>query len=456
MTPEVIESRLLLRAMTLRGIGSYLYGARLEIRPLTILCGTNGSGKSTWFRMLNLLRRSLEEGRLPFSLVDEVEGARQRASWNPYQDAYDVRCPGYTNALFLRGSGGDLAGPTDAEELPLYGPEGTIGLEMLSARDLDLEDRDAPRKSRRNDLWTFLSEGYAARGSSFRVRLTVPDNDPSFIEGIRWFESGAELLFGKDELVRLRQEEEGGPHRLRVSEPLLASLQRTSLMPEAWTQSNLTEDGITLVHVADVSVHEQGREVYVRRVLSELGELGLDLCRLFVVRLRQLLTILFSGTFYVGPIRELQQKLFLSPEEFHDDEPVAKRKVGATGAATHTLIRYFADTPMHRASPPYSGLVTPESQSFGRYDFSADYVDAFLKRARRPQPSLERRIWELGSRALGMLATPPAPPEADDGTWMAGLFNAVLDSPDLLGDFDPPAGVRPEFHSLLDRTRGNV
>jgi len=44
-----MNAKLALRAITLRGIGSYLHGARLDIRPLMILCGTNGSGKSTWF-----------------------------------------------------------------------------------------------------------------------------------------------------------------------------------------------------------------------------------------------------------------------------------------------------------------------------------------------------------------------------------------------------------------------
>ena len=65
-------SPFVLEAMTLRGLGSYLHGARLEIRPLTILCGTNGSGKSTWFRMLRILQDSLERGTLPFSLEGDI------------------------------------------------------------------------------------------------------------------------------------------------------------------------------------------------------------------------------------------------------------------------------------------------------------------------------------------------------------------------------------------------
>ena len=59
--------RLILDAMTLRGLGPYLEGTRLEVRPLTILCGKNGSGKSTWLKMLNLLQRSQLRGLLPFA-----------------------------------------------------------------------------------------------------------------------------------------------------------------------------------------------------------------------------------------------------------------------------------------------------------------------------------------------------------------------------------------------------
>ena len=68
----MMEHPLILEAMTLRGLGSYLHGAHLEIRPLTILCGTNGSGKSTWFRILKILQDSINSGRLPFSFEDDI------------------------------------------------------------------------------------------------------------------------------------------------------------------------------------------------------------------------------------------------------------------------------------------------------------------------------------------------------------------------------------------------
>ena len=66
MLPEQ-QAPLVLTAITLMGIGSYMRGARLEVRPLTVLCGKNGSGKSTWLKALNLLRRSLDANALPWS-----------------------------------------------------------------------------------------------------------------------------------------------------------------------------------------------------------------------------------------------------------------------------------------------------------------------------------------------------------------------------------------------------
>ena len=50
--PRMLSAPLRLTAMTLRGHGPYLHGARLEIKPLTILCGENGSGNSTWIEAI--------------------------------------------------------------------------------------------------------------------------------------------------------------------------------------------------------------------------------------------------------------------------------------------------------------------------------------------------------------------------------------------------------------------
>ena len=62
--------------MTLRGLGPYIHGARLEIKPLTILCGENGSGKSTWIEVLRMLEHAI--GTPPIRVENESKGV----SWS--------------------------------------------------------------------------------------------------------------------------------------------------------------------------------------------------------------------------------------------------------------------------------------------------------------------------------------------------------------------------------------
>ncbi len=87
----MLSAKLRLNAITLRGIGPYVHGARLEIKPLTILCGENGSGKSTWIEVLRMMQNAIgmppnsEEGRsmnsswrLPFSME---EPNKRESNW---------------------------------------------------------------------------------------------------------------------------------------------------------------------------------------------------------------------------------------------------------------------------------------------------------------------------------------------------------------------------------------
>jgi AAA15 family ATPase/GTPase len=72
-----------LNAITLRGVGSYLYGQRLDLRPLTIICGENGSGKSTWFKALNLLKNSIHQPAFPFVFTQDAD-----CFWHGYTNSY--------------------------------------------------------------------------------------------------------------------------------------------------------------------------------------------------------------------------------------------------------------------------------------------------------------------------------------------------------------------------------
>lgn len=54
--PNECIAPLYLKSITLNGIGSYFKPATLELKPLIIICGKNGSGKSTWIKALNYLK----------------------------------------------------------------------------------------------------------------------------------------------------------------------------------------------------------------------------------------------------------------------------------------------------------------------------------------------------------------------------------------------------------------
>ena len=165
------QTPLVLTAMTIRGIGSYLRGARLELQPLTLLCGKNGSGKSTWLKVLNLLRRSLDANTLPWSfhVSDQTSDNIQ-----------------VTNAFYQMGFGwaSDLHSLlADPEADREFGPPGTIGLELRASRDIDLE----PTKDGNDEACgsagrakEFLWSGRCRGGTRIRVRIS----HPTYMEGI--------------------------------------------------------------------------------------------------------------------------------------------------------------------------------------------------------------------------------------------------------------------------------
>jgi energy-coupling factor transporter ATP-binding protein EcfA2 len=162
-----IQQKLVLSSITLRGVGSYLKGARLEIRPLTILCGKNGSGKSTWIKMLN--RLNMSERLLPFRFEMGEDEDEFEEGWPAYGP--------YTNALVrLIERKGERKGIASYEEDVAYGPLGTIGLQFESTEPLDLDGVSPLPKDidAESPAHAFLWKGTCARGTKFEIRMAHP------------------------------------------------------------------------------------------------------------------------------------------------------------------------------------------------------------------------------------------------------------------------------------------
>jgi len=163
---QITSSKLCLEAMTLRGVGSYLHGARLDIRPFTILCGKNGSGKSTWFKTLNMLRNWNRD--FPFPSSDNM-GEGDDTDWTEFH-------LDHTNAFVktVQSSNNSAEAHDSTRE---FGPPGCIGFHFRTVEELslprissdlvdDLDNASLPLK--------FLWLGKCPKDTTFRLRIAHP------------------------------------------------------------------------------------------------------------------------------------------------------------------------------------------------------------------------------------------------------------------------------------------
>ena len=402
--------RLILDAMTLRGLGPYLEGTRLEVRPLTILCGKNGSGKSTWLKMLNLLQRSQLRGLLPFAFD------RDESVLRPWHDD--------TNALIKTS---EELPPRDTKAESEYGPLGTIGLYLIAAQNGEWTSPLIPQvvpTGLDSSPLEFLWHGRCRRGTEFRLLLAHPTRTTFHLE--------------LDELVELRLD---GMYTIRMHK---APHSRTYTVDcsGAFLPDRAADD--TMIFVAEIEAATDGRSFSVRRVEgsvdSELQEL---LCRTAVLRIGDLLKSFLSGYFYIGAIRDLQEASSLIERESRDRHQefeqlverlqelaqdqhaeeagdivfrikdyafgrlglelgslIQRRYVGSRGQATHDLERAFAYNLMHHVGvgEPISGHI---DQTFKAGDFSWRVEHEILEAAGvfefaggGAQPH-HRRLWNL-------------------------------------------------------------
>lgn len=130
-----------LKAITLRGIGPYYCGSRLEIAPITILCGQNGTGKSTWMNSIRALKHISSNNNFPFEI-----------SQNNLPRVFD--CPSILNSILMTAAENNYEYEEEAREIvrlteqaskarqddDIYGPLGSIGLECLVLQNAYLKD----------------------------------------------------------------------------------------------------------------------------------------------------------------------------------------------------------------------------------------------------------------------------------------------------------------------------
>ena len=327
------QQLLVLDAMTLRGIGSYLEGARLQFRPLTILCGANGSGKSTWMKMLNLLQESIKQKVLPFGF--------SIADWAP--DDIQV-----LNAFYHLASPESHLAVHDADATAEFGPPGTIGLEFTASAPLSF-GRDGKQDEELSGLaQTFLWQGDCPLGTKFRLRIAHPSYwsdacpTPELIDFI-------ELQINDRFVLRMTgdrdplQRFEPGQRRPRRTRPYTMECSAAFLPGRDPEDAEIITAG-TVTELIGSRCDPSSDDIpdgLPPRLLDRFDD-----------RIRELFRFVFSGYFYIGAVREPHTYIELADEEIWSNErggwtPVVEsRYVGAKGENSWILETAFSSNRM--------------------------------------------------------------------------------------------------------------
>jgi energy-coupling factor transporter ATP-binding protein EcfA2 len=434
--------------MTLRGVGSYLYGERLDIRPMTVLCGKNGSGKSTWLKSLDLLKLSLPS--LPFE----------------FERAFLAQDDTYTNARIGKAENpGQRRTMIDSRDESRYGPLGTIGLHFEATSDLALPRLEPTTVADpivvQHLAQHFLCSGQCPKGTHLRLRFAHPlkwwDDDSGeelydfvelTIDNVPLIEFKRRVFYGGSTgLLNLGEGARNAPYSVRWSPPFLSLL-------------GCDRDG----SIAEVMPHPNGYDIEVTSSLIN-SDILRACCDLAIKRIRELAGLLLNGYFHIDAVRALrsQRDGHQDPEDAVFVKDVAAREqlidqryVGRHGEGTMTLLQSFAYNQMRQPDEPYSGHI---DQAFpkGSPAFFSQVGAHLLQASQDPHRTSLKRISEAAEpEILRQVVEGECQRQSGDYdkslilTW-SELLNDVLSRPDLYEKDLWPLLDDEEARSLIDR-----
>ena len=469
--PRMLPAPLKLTAMTLRGLGPYLHGARLEIKPLTILCGENGSGKSTWIETLSKLKVTAAMESFPFDYLHDPSGTEETtysrsdlhaAMFFPPHDDSDNPNERQEN---LRRKRQELCG-SDAKN---HGPPSCIGLEIEATQGQDfpvyVPELEHPLSAAQEFLWC----GKLSAGSRLEIRWAYP---------VLSFRNERQRTAGLHQWIELVLVMSNKRYTLRLDRPLdeiFAEGQWTRVEPHfrlSCSKAYLFGNG------AEETDHEQIGKVSAERgntnpQIEEGIALAKPLCDNFRTLFREIINQALSGFFPISAIREIhreERSKRLPDKRSEDDEeqeqPTAEaaetseevellrrlqelvgqvstltelrdqleknddilpyllpsikkidstlRYVGNRGEDSQELLAYWAYNLMRQPVPPYTGAI---DNDFVEDDFLAGWEDGETSN-RFP---IHRRLHELkNNKDLLEVADPIIRVE-----WEAAIENEV-------------------------------
>ena len=382
------QSPFTLTAMTLRGIGSYLRGRRLDIKPLTVLCGKNGSGKSTWLKTLNLLKESLEAKRLPygFSRTDSADDGVE-----------------FTNAFYFFEPPEAHKALRSAEEATDFGPPGTIGLELITNLRCTLPLGppancpplfELPKCT--NEAHEFLWKGLCSEGTRFRLRVAHPGYEVDSAD--------------TRELVDLIELQLNDKHVLRLAGPREPSQEFTpgQIGPRRsfpYTLSCSPEFlPTTHQHLAQLVKVGELTDINRRRWTGLLdgidGNYATTMLDYLEARFRQILKLTLEGVFHVGAIRRTYDSPSLEAISADDSKEIASRRyVGVGGEYAWRLENAFGGNRMRSLEIKEIQPVDVEI----KYDQIVDILGWADLRVKRIRDVASNALWERIMQACDSL-----------------------------------------------------
>lgn len=426
-----------LEAITLRGIGSYLHGARLVLKPLTVLCGKNGSGKSTWFRSLNLLQEALDAGTFPYGYP--------ASDWEPY----DIRV---INAYYHLGWTGLPTQDDDAGIRAEFGPPGTIGLEFVALKDQAWNVPGGRVRECGNQYQELLWNGVCPAGTRFQLRIAHPTYISDDVRTPNLYHL-IELVVDDTRRITFTAERdpwqkfEKGYSRPRRSKPYEVSCS-SDFLPSIAGEEIRTVVICTITDLANLVTKPSNQELDSNKT----GEI-VNRCEHLI---RTLARGLLAGVFCLGAVRRPQSQVTVGQATGMPD--VRKdRYVGVEGEAAWDIERVFGGR-----------LMTPYCLG----EFSPQDIDSVsclwsFQTERHSDPQIAT-IWECADPTIRQRVEALEVTDGHDqkaAELLADLLNSALHSEELFDvstwesideddRFDAEDGVHfvdPEVDYFFDR-----
>jgi len=432
--PRMLSAPLRLTAMTLRGLGPYLHGARLEIKPLTILCGENGSGKSTWIEALRFLKLAAGDNEFPLKVHADANRLTRldvnhvllkavvRGGFIPAGEIKNARLA-LLGELDASGAEDEDVRESNRDE---FGPPGCIGLKIkvvgsewsqnILSNGVTLPNK--PTTAPERLLW----EGKIDCGATIELRWALPHKDDAHPNNdAQERDDNLKNGDGLHQWVELRLHDStkpNDPHVLRFQRSLdrddgserYRHIAARAVKETYWTfeaspaflfDPSFDAKPIPLGTI-DIPLDQQWK-LKVAADRQEQESLIDRACRNFQLLFQNIIQEVLRGFFPIGPLRKIHSAQTTKasalkerdeedesddPEQEQHDEAEQEREEAAkkirpelryvehSGKNTQELYAHWAYNLMRQPAAPYCGEISNE---FRREDFKIDrkkgYVD---------------------------------------------------------------------------------